>query len=467
MGQAGGGRKASRRAIASWLIFDWAAQPWFTLVTTFVFGPYFTARLAADPVSGQALWGYAAAAAGLVIAACSPILGAIADTSGARKPWIAGFSVMIVAGSVGLWFAAPGVEGAIAIALVAFAVGTIGTEFATVFTNAMMPDLVPEERLGRLSGTGWAVGYVGGLVSLLLMIGFLVGDPATGMTILGVPPAFGLAPERFEGDRASGLFTAAWYLVFVVPLFLFTPDVPRRMSVAAALRPGLRELGATLRGLRRDTNAARYLLANMIYTDGMVALTVFGAIYAQSVYGWTSIELGVFGITLIFVGVFGSFIGGRLDDRIGPKPVVMGSIVLLALATAAFLSIDKTSVFFVIPVAPPLPGDGLFASTGERIYLALGVMIGLSVGPMQAASRTLLVRIAPLGKMTEYFGLYALTGKVTSFAGPLAVGALTTISGSQRVGISIVVVFFVVGAALLAGVRPWRMAVSAGSAASR
>ncbi len=460
-------RRASRRAIGSWLLFDWAAQPWFTLVTTFVFGPYFTARLAADPVSGQALWGYAAAAAGLVIAACSPILGAIADTSGARKPWIAGFSVMIVAGSVGLWFAAPGAEWAIAIALVAFAVGTIGTEFATVFTNAMMPDLVPEHRLGRLSGTGWAVGYVGGLVSLMLMLAFFVGDPETGTTLFGVAPAFGLAPERYEGDRASGLFTAAWYLVFVIPLFLFTPDVPRRMSVAAALRPGLRELAATLRGLRRDTNATRYLVANMIYTDGMVALTVFGAIYAASVYGWTSIELGLFGIVIIFAGIFGSYVGGRLDDRIGPKPVVIGSLIILALATTLILSIDATHILFIIPAAAPPPGDGLFASTGERVYLALGIMIGLTVGPMQAASRTLLVRIAPLGKMTEYFGLYALTGKVTSFAGPLAVGALTTMSGSQRVGISIVVVFFVVGAALLAGVRPSRMAISAGSAASR
>jgi UMF1 family MFS transporter len=467
MGELDTGRNASRRAIASWVMFDWATQPWFTLVTTFVFGPYFTARLASDPVSGQALWGYAAAAAGLVIAACSPILGAIADTSGARKPWIAGFSVMIVAGSVGLWFAIPGVEGAIAIALVAFAVGTIGAEFATVFTNAMMPDLVPEDRLGRLSGTGWAVGYVGGLVSLLLMIGFLIGDPATGKTILGFAPAFGLDPGRYEGDRASGLFTAAWYLVFVIPLFLFTPDIPRRMGIMAALRPGLAELGATVKGLRHQTNVARYLVANMIYTDGMVALMVFGAIYAASGFGWSTIEVGLFGITLLFVGVFGSFIGGRLDDRIGSKPVVMGSLLLLAFATAAFLSIDETHIFFVIPVAPPLPGDGVFASAGERVYLAIGVLIGLTVGPMQAASRTLLVRIAPLGKMTEYFGLYALTGKVTSFAGPLAVGVLTTISGSQRIGISIVVVFFVVGAALLAGVRPWRMAVSAGSAASR
>lgn len=467
MGQAGGGRKASRRAIASWVLFDWAAQPWFTLVTTFVFGPFFTAHLAADPVTGQALWGYAAAAAGLIIAALSPVLGAIADLSGARKPWVAGFSVMLVAGAVGLWFAAPGAEHAVAIALVAFAVGTIGAEFATVFTNAMMPDLVAEHRLGRLSGTGWAVGYVGGLVSLMLMLGLLVGDPATGKTLLGATPVFGLSARDFEGDRASGPFTAVWYLVFVAPLFLFTPDAPRRMAVAAALRPGLAEFAATLRGLRRHTNAARYLLANMVYTDGMVALMVFGAIYAASVYGWSTIELGLFGIIIIFAGVFGSFIGGRLDDRVGPKPVVMGSLVLLALATAAFLSIDRTSVFFVIPVPPPDPGGGLFASSGERIYVAIGVVIGLTVGPMQAASRTLLARIAPREKMTQFFGLYALTGKVTSFVGPFAVGALTTISGSQRIGISIVVAFFGVGAVLLAGVRPERDDINAGNAASR
>lgn len=460
MGQGGGGdgRKASRRAIASWLLFDWAAQPWFTLVTTFVFGPFFTAHLAADPVAGQAQWGYAAAAAGFVIAALSPVLGAIADTSGARKPWVAGFSAMIVAGAVGLWFAVPGAEWAVAVALVAFAIGTIGAEFATVFTNAMMHDLVEERRLGRLSGTGWAVGYVGGLVSLMVMLGFFVGDPATGKTLLGMTPAFGLVPEAFEGDRASGPFTAVWYLVFVLPLFLYTPDIPRRMGVVAALRPGLAELGATLSGLRRQTNAARYLLANMVYTDGMVALMVFGAIYAASVYGWSTIELGLFGIIIIFAGIFGSYVGGRLDDRIGPKPVVMGSLVLLALATAAFLSIDRTSVFFVIPVVPPADGGGLFASTGERIYLAIGIVIGLTVGPMQASSRTLLVRIAPLERMTQFFGLYALTGKVTSFAGPLAVGALTAVSGSQRVGISVVVLFFLAGAALLAGVRPARAA---------
>lgn len=449
-------RKASRRAVGSWLLFDWAAQPYFTLITTFVFGPYFAARLAANPVEGQALWGYAAAAAGLVIAIFSPALGAIADTMGARKPWIAGFSVMLAAGSVSLWFAAPGVENAVTIALIAFAMGTIGAELATVFTNAMMPDLADEHRLGRLSGTGWAVGNIGGMICLILILGFFVGDHATGRTILGLTPVFDLDPARYEGDRATGPFTAVWYLVFVTPLFVFTPDAAKRMSAAAALRPGLGELGATLRGLRNNTNAARYLLANMIYTDGIVALSVFGAIYAASVFGWTAIELGLFGIVIIFAGIFGSLIGGLLDDRIGPKRVVIGGLAILALACVLILSIDRDRLFLVVPFDPPVAGDGFFASTGERVYLALGALIGAAAGPLQAASRTLLARIAPREKMTQFFGLYALTGKVTSFVGPLVIGAVTTISGSQRIGVSMVVLFFVAGAVLLAGVRPTR-----------
>ncbi|MBN9023228.1 MAG: MFS transporter [Rhizobiales bacterium] len=464
----GTGRKASRAAIASWLLFDWAAQPWFTLVTTFVFGPYFASQLAVDPVSGQALWGYGAAAAGLVIAVLSPVLGAIADTSGARKPWIAGFSALIVASAAVLWLAAPGVEGAVWIALAAFAIGTIGTEFATVFTNAMMPDLVEPDRMGRLSGTGWATGYVGGLISLVLVLGLLVANPATGRTVLGIIPPFGLDAAHHAGDRAAGPFTALWYAVFVMPLFLLAPDTPRRMGVRAAIRPGLRALRDTIAGLRHDRNLARFLVANMVYMDGINALAVFGAIYATSVFGWSAIEIGLFGVLLIVCGIIGSYLGGRLDDRIGAKRVGLGAILLLGLAAVAILSIDAGHVFFVVPVAPPVDGDGLFASAGERVFLAIGVGIGLTVGPVQSASRSLLTRIAPEGRMTQHFGLLALSGRVTGFMGPLAIGLLTTVSGSQRVGISVIAVLFLAGAALLWGVRPTRSAaVSAGSGASR
>jgi UMF1 family MFS transporter len=449
-------RKPGRAAIGAWLLFDWAAQPYFTLVTTFVFAPYFAARVAASPVEGQALWGYATAAAGIIIAVLSPCLGSIADAGGRRKPWIAAFSVLLVAGSLALWFAEAGTAHAVAIALVAFAIGTVGAEFATVFNNAMMPDLVPEERLGRLSGTGWATGYVGGLLSLVIALGFLVADPVTGKTFFGLAPLFGLDPATFEGDRASGPFTAVWYLIFVTPLFLLTPDSPRRMALGAAVRKGLGELGRTVRDLRHHANIFRFLVAHMIYADGLVALFAFGGIYAAGTFGWTSIELGVFGILLTITGTIGALIGGRLDDRLGPKRVIAGALTILVLAIIGILSIDGNHIAFVIPVDGPAPGDGLFAAPGEKAYLVLGAIIGAVAGPMQSASRSLMARVSPRGSVTQFFGLFALSGKVTSFFGPLAVGVLTAVSGSQRIGISVLVVFFVAGGLVLLRVREVR-----------
>jgi UMF1 family MFS transporter len=437
-------------------MFDWAAQPHFTLITTFVFAPYFAARVAETPVAGQALWGYATAAAGLAIALFSPVLGAIADAGGPRKPWIAAFSVLLIVGAASLWFAVPGAEAAVTIALVGFAVATIGAEFATVFTNAMMSDLVDESRLGRLSGTGWAIGYAGGLLSLILVLGFLVANPDSGRTLLGIAPILGLDPATFDGDRASGPFTALWYAVFVLPLFFLTPDNERRLRLRLASRVGIGKLRKTIFSLRRHSNVALYLLSHMIYADGLVALFAFGGIYAAGTFGWTSFELGLFGILLTITGTIGAVIGGRLDDRYGPKPVIAVALLLLILTSVAILSIDPTHVGFVVEVAPATEGDGLFASAGEKVYLALGALIGALAGPLQSASRSLMARIAPAGRATEFFGLYALSGKVTSFAGPLAVGALTAISASQRVGISVLVAFFAVGGGLLFGVRPER-----------
>src|ERR1700681_1958630 len=177
-----------RAAVISWIFFDWAAQPYFTLITTFIFAPYFTSFVARDPASGQALWGFATAAAGLVIALLSPVLGAIADASGRRKPWIAAVGALLVIGACLMWFGKPGDVSAIPLLLVAYGIAPIGVEFATVFNNSMMPTLVPPDRIGRLSGTGWATGYVGGILSLILVLGFLAASPETGRTLVGFMP---------------------------------------------------------------------------------------------------------------------------------------------------------------------------------------------------------------------------------------------------------------------------------------
>jgi UMF1 family MFS transporter len=380
-------------------------------------------------------------------------MGAIADQSGSRKSWIAFFSVFFVVGAVMLWFTVPGAEGAMFFALAGFILASIGAEFSTVFTNAMMPDLVDHRRLGRLSGIAWAAGYVGGLLSLIFVLGFLAASTETGRTILGIAPLFGLDPATHAGARASGPFTALWYLALIWPLFLFTPDRPRMKPLGIAVRTGLTALAGTLRGIRNHRNTLRFLIAHMVYADGLVALFAFSGIYAASVFGWTTIELGLLGILLTITGAIGGVIGGILDDRFGSKAVVSGALVLLIIASCAILSIDRDTIFFVIDVAPPVPGDGLFGSTGERVFLGLGGLIGFAAGPLQAASRVIIVHVSPRERMTEFFGLFALSGKLTSFLGPLSVGLVTTVFASQRIGIAVILVFFVVGGILLAGVQ--------------
>src|SRR6266581_210420 len=217
-----------RSAVLGWMLFAWAAEPFFTLITTFVFAPYFTTHVASDPASGQALWGFATAAAGLMIALMSPVLGAIADASGRRKPWIAAFGALLVIGSGLMWFGKPGDVGVIPPLLLAYGVATIGVEFATVFNNAMMPTLVPPDRSGRLSGTGWATGYVGGILSLILVLGFLAASPETGRTLFGFLPLFDLDPVTHQGDRITGPLTGIWFIAFVLPMFLLTPDYPAK-----------------------------------------------------------------------------------------------------------------------------------------------------------------------------------------------------------------------------------------------
>src|SRR3954469_12141662 len=287
-----------RSAVISWIFFDWAAQPYFTLITTFVFSPYFATHVASSPASGQAMWGFATAAAGLVIALLSPVLGAIADASGRRKPWIAAFGALLVIGSSLMWVGKPGDASVILPLLIAYGIATIGVEFATVFNNAMMPSLVPPDRIGRLSGTGWATGYVGGILSLILVLGFLAASPESGRTLFGFMPLFGLDPVSHQGDRISGPLTGVWFIIFVLPMFLLTPDYPARLPVRTALRAGLSDLRETLRELPKQRSMAAFLLANMIYTDGLVSLFAFGGIYAAGTFGWHTIQIGTFGILL-------------------------------------------------------------------------------------------------------------------------------------------------------------------------
>lgn len=441
-----------RRAIVGWVLFDWACQPFFTLVTTFIFAPYFAAALAPSPVVGQSLWGYATAAAGLCLAMLSPVLGSIADASGPKKPWIAACGFVLAISSATLWFAAPSSPHGIAIALLAFAVGTVAAEVAAVFNNAMMPSLVPPHRLGRLSGTGWAMGYAGGLLSLAIVLGLLAASPDTDTTILGLKPLFGLDPSSREGDRVTGPLSALWFLAFVWPLFLFTPDIARSgLKPGEAVRSGLAQLRRTVADAHRHPGVGRLLLANMVYQDALVALFAFGGIYGAGLFGWGATELGIFGILLTVTGTMGALIGGLIDDRVGAKTVILGAIMILAAVCAGILSLGRDHVLFAITTAPAT--GGLYGSAPEKVFLALGLVIGAVAGPMQASSRSLLARLVPTQDAGRYFGLLALSGKVTSFLAPLMVAMATGFFNTQAAAPAVLIGFFCVGGLILARVR--------------
>lgn len=440
------------RGLFGWVMFDWAAQPFYTLILTFLFAPYFASTFVGDAALGQEIWAYATAATGFIVAFASPVVGAIADASGRRKPWIAISSLVLVAAMSVLWVAEPGKTSMLATVVGAIIVAGVAAEIATVFTNAMMPGLVPPNQLGRLSGFGWAVGYTGGLVSLVLTAGFLVADGETGRTMLGLAPVLPLDTLAHEGERLIGPFCALWYAVFILPLFLFTPDHvpgPRARGLAQAARQGLAQLYESLLHLRRYANIVRFLLARMLYADGLGAIFAFGGLYASGLFGWGATELGLFGVILTIAASIGAVLGGPLDDRIGARPVIMIGLVGLIVACAGVLSVDKTHVLYVLEVEPASDSRGLFASTGEQVYLLFSIGIGLVAGPVQAASRSLLARMAPPEMMTEFFGLFAFSGKVTAFAAPLGVGIVTGLTGDQRLGIASIAVFLVGGFLLL------------------
>ncbi len=444
---------ASKPALFGWVLFDWAAQPFYTLVVTFLFAPYFVNAVVGNPVRGQALWGFAAAFAGIAVAIGGPVFGALADRRGGRKPWIAVFSIVAAAAMAGLWLAVPNAdEATIFMVLAAFVVATAAVEFTTVFTNAIMPTLVPKAQVGRLSGIGWGVGYAGGILALLVMAGLIVTDPSTGTTLLGLKPVLPLNAAAREGDRLVGPFSALWLLVFILPFFLFTPDRGKR----AHIEPGtsaLASLWATLKELPSHRGILIFLIARMVYIDGLTAIFTFGGIYGAAVFGWGAFELGLFGITLAMMGAVGAVIGGVLDDRIGAKLVIVGALALLLIAAIGILSVDSAHVLFTLKVTPKAAGSAAFSSAGEQVYLAFSCLVGLVAAPVQAASRSLLARLAPPDQMTQFFGLFAFSGKVTAFAAPTLVALVTTISGSQRAGVSVIAVFLIVGLMLMLAVR--------------
>lgn len=447
---------SARKRIWGWYFFDWASQPYNTLLITFVFGPYFAQTAANALIDGgmaqeaarakaQAYWGYGLTAAGVTIALLAPVLGSIADSSGKRLPWIWFFSLLYVVGAGALWWTAPE-NFSVIWALFFFGVGLVGAEFTAVFTNSYLPELNPDpgER-GRISGSGWAFGYVGGVVALIITLTlFQAGE--NGRTMAGIAPLFGLDPATGADTRIVGPVTAVWFAIFMVPFFLYTRENTALNGPRTSLSEGLKDLAGTLKNLPQHPSLLAYLGSSMFYRDGLNGLYTFGGIYAIGVLDWSITELGVFGIIAASSGAVFCWVGGRVDRKVGPLPVIVWCCIVLILSAGLIVSLSPTSIFGI-----PLPTGS--ALPDVAFYIA-GVLIGAAGGILQASSRNMMTRQADPARMTEAFGLYALSGKATSFLAPALIAITSDLTGSQRLGFLPIVGLFIAALILLLWVRP-------------
>ncbi len=415
MGSETGGQ---RRALWGWSMYDFANSAFTTLVVTFIYSSYFTRAIATDSVSGTTYWSRAVVVSSLCVALLSPALGAIADRCGCRRGFVAITTAICVVVTAALFFPT---QGQILLALSLFVVANVAFELGGVFYNAFLPHLVPIEQVGRLSGIGWAVGYVGGLLCMAIaMVGFVSTET----------PWFDFATDG-EHIRAVNLLVAAWFALFSLPFFLWVRE-PTSQPVGdslAAATGAFRELAETIRQIGRYRQVARLLLARLLYNDGMVTVFTFGGLYATGTWNFSFEELMIFGLVLNVAAGVGAFFFGFFDDRHGGKRTIEISIAGLIVAS-------------------------LVAVLAQDLWLfwAGAVMIGLLSGPVQAASRSLMARFVPPSKESEFFGLYAFSGKATAFIGPLMLGILTDAFHSQRVGMLVVVVLLLAGGLILRGV---------------
>jgi UMF1 family MFS transporter len=411
------------RVVWSWAFYDWANSAFTTLVVTFIYATYFTQAMAPDAVTGTAWWSRAVAVSGIVTALISPVLGAAADAAGTRKRFLAVATGLSIGATALLAFVPPTLPNAAFIALALYVVADIAFETGYVFYNAFLPTIASATRVGRVSGYGWGLGYAGGLVCLgIALVGF----------VQPVVPWFGLSTAAGFNVRATNLLVSVWFLLFSLPLFLFVPE--RRLGrIHLDVRATFRSLGETLRAIGRYREVAKFLLARLVFNDGLVTVFAFGGIYAAGTFGMTLSDVIAFGVAINVAAGLGAIVFGFLDDTIGGKKTIMLTLVGLTAATAL----------------------AVWAPTRSWLWIA-GMLLGVFVGPNQSASRSLLSRFVPENKQAEFFGFFAVSGKVTSFMGPILLGAVTAASGSQRAGVATVLLFFVVGGALLATVDEHR-----------
>jgi UMF1 family MFS transporter len=415
---AGGPRSDQTRRIVAWTLYDWANSSFTTIIVSFIYATYFVQEMVGDGVRGQALWGWAVSISAIFIAVISPIVGAMADRGGKRRKFLIVSTLVCVISTAGLAFIGPSLPNAIFLAMAVFVVANVGFEVSGVFYNAFLPVVAPPEKIGTISGIGWGVGYTAGIVSMLIALFAFVGFG-------GADPWLALPTEGGFNLRAVNLMVAVWFLVFAIPMFIWVKD-EGPAGATGTVREAISELRKTFRDIQRYSEVAKLLLARLFYNDGIGTIFAMIGQFTGTAFGWGLDRVILFGIAGNITAGLGAFLFGFVDDRLGGKKTIMISVVFLALGILVGVSAQNEVIFWVA-----------------------GLTAAVFAGPNQAASRSLMARFTPDQQQAEFFGFFAFSGKVTTFAGPLAVGLVTNLFGSVRLGMGVIVLFFIAGGLIL------------------
>jgi UMF1 family MFS transporter len=433
----GEGVPASKRGQWAWALYEGARDP-NVIFQLFIIAPFLSGAMLHDDLRGQKLWGDTVLYAGIATALMSPFFGAIADRGGPRKPWLALFTGLMVVSFAATWFGAPNASAAqIFVFCFALVINNIVFELSNAFHGAMLSRIAPPSRIGGLSGLAFALGSAAGFVLMLVfLVLFILPHP-----LIPLPP--------FVAERLSGPISAAWMLVLAVPLFLYTPDRPRSgVPLRRAVREGVVAVLSTFRSLRHYSNVAHYIGARTLFNDGLTGVVNFGGIYAAGIFHLDTLALTVYGLLIVLFGALGGLFGGWLDDRFGSKTALLVSIGGAALTFGLGLTMAPDRLFWFIPIdphAPPILQVPFFNTWPQLAYAACSSLSALFVVAGYANNRTMLARIAPAEKMTEFFGLMSLSGTAATFLAPMSVVLFTDWTHSQRGGMVPVVVLLLLG----------------------
>ncbi len=412
------------KAIIGWCFYDFANSPFTTIVVTFVYSAYFASGIVGDEAMGQVYWGNAVTISAIIIAVLSPIMGAVADQGGYKKTFLLFWTWVCIIFSILLFFPK---QGEIYAALILFSIANIAFEMGCVFCNAYVPQISTKENTGKISGYGYAFGYLGGLLALVF-----------GLVTIALPeqPMFGISLDDGQNYRAMNILVAVWLILFSVPTFLWLDKDKKNKKINTRLvLDAFKQLKNTFRDIKKIKNTVRFLIARLFYNDALITMFSFGGIIAVGVYEFDLQKMLIFGIVLGVAAGLGAFLMGFIDDIIGPKKTILISNFLLIIASIMVVIINNETYFWIA-----------------------GIIVGFCSGPNQSSSRSLMARFSPPDKQNEFFGFFAFSGKITAFLGPFLLAQTTYIAiqyfnfekaSAQRLGISVVLFLLILGTAIL------------------